>query len=131
MLRSSELAAWLTGLLPQSETAPIIAGPLLGISEEPDRIVAIVRQGGNPPADEGIRYTIAFHVRVRGAQRDYDSAELLTDTIDDLLLGAQMPAFIGASRVIAIAALARPAHTATDTAERAIIDSAYQVTTPR
>lgn len=130
MLRSAELVAWLRVALPV-ETATIGAGPLAGMSDEPDRYVSVVREAGSAPGDEGYLYQPAFRVQCRGAQQDHDSAEVLADEVDDVLLRSAMPAQIGAWKVIAIAAQSRPALVALDGAERSVLSATYLVTVPR
>ncbi len=133
MLRSLDLATWLTGklaALTPPETAPVTTGPLSGLHESPDRVIAIMRQGGRAPDDEGHLYTVTFRVEARGAQRDYDSAEVLADEIDDVLLDAPMPQMIGGWRVVAIGALLRPTPVGVDSAERWTLNASYEIQVP-
>jgi len=133
MLRSADLAAWLAGqlaTLDPAESAPVKTGPLSGLTEEPDRIVTVVREGGRAPDDEGILYTVAFRLEVRGAQRDHDDAEVLADEVDDALLDAACPLLMGQWKVLAIAGVARPTLVGIDTAERSTLWSSYEVQVP-
>ncbi len=130
MLRSSELAAWLTTLLP-TETATISGRPLSGMTDEPDRYISVVREAGLLPGDEGYLYYVAFRIQCRGAQQNHDSAELLADECDDALLLSAMPAQIGAWKALAIAAQSRPSLVTVDAAERSVLSATYAVTVPR
>ena len=104
MLRTSDVAPWLTGLSGWPSTSgvvvPVLPASFLGVTGYPDRAVFLAPTGGPGELLERAFDEPSYQFRFRGEQGDpqtaYDDTEALAAQVDDLLLSLEGTHVVGA-----------------------------------
>lgn len=89
MLATRDIVTWIFG---QISGWDVEIGPYE--PEMPDKIILVTRVAGPGLAFESTFDYLAYHVAVRGSQRNYDDAEATAQAVDAMFVDAPFPMVI-------------------------------------
>lgn len=93
-----DVATWLETLCAAAEIEAKVGyqhGPGDPLPTKPDRMVIVARTGGPGWALDGAMDDVAFQLRIRGGENNYDDAEDLALSVDRAVLDSRWPQTIG------------------------------------